>query len=1358
MTIALSQPTHTTSPWGSQRFRLNRAGILNVWQYDDQEFGFADGRLLLRGANGAGKSKTLEMLLPFALDGDKARITASAKHHTSLLWLMTDGYEGQARVGYIWVEFLRTAAEGTEEVFTCGVGIRATASARTATAWHFATSRRIGHDLTLEDDGGPLSRPRLEEILGSDGQVFEKAAAYKEYVGRTLFGLDSAQYDEVLRLLYWLRQPQVGEDIEPAKLAQQLSQALPQLDEQAVRAAGETFDELTAFGEQIERRAAAAEALGLLAGAYASYARAVVAERARDVVEVLQAERRLRNEVRRTQKGMEAVSVQQAGAEGVREAARRGIQDDAARLRTLEASPEFRNQVRLGELEEVSARDAEFAEQALHRLTRQTDEVKRRSNALRSRGNDAQKELRDHGARLRELDRRQRETVPGSSVPVPAVLDGVVLDRIEQFDVLRAALDQGLGSVQHARSSVSRRTAGVGVVRGALADADIALASQRQAEREAATSEVRWEDAREARVKAELSAGAEAEALTTALAAWIKTPPAPDIVQLEELTEESVLGLAPLAKASAAPLLETLHEDQGKAAARRDSAEAEIKRLTEERARAKAERDPAPPPPILARTERIDGCALWQVIDFESGLDADARAGLEAALQASGLLDAWVRPGGLLLNPGRFDMVLSATASISPAGDTLAGMLVPDLPVACDLTADDVGQVLAVIGTGSDPDAFVWMRPDGAWRLGPTHGRAAKQRAQFIGATARAQERARRLAILDALIAEQRTVRDAAAKGHAGFSTAIAELEHWVAAVPPGQALLRAWTRLEERREVGEREERENRSAQASAHAARTAAAHAHETLERRAAEQELPADGAGLEAVEQELRGLDAELQEAVRQDRSIRGGLALWREALGEVEIAKAALAEEQRAELAASRNASASRAALETLRASVGDSVQELERKIRGVRKSRQAHEATEENATKKVEALIKAYGEAAADARNARERLIEHLDARSTVFANLVAVGSVPAMFEAAGATREDAAVVSGLKGHPSGEPVPRPVAAAADALVGLSQEDVSTAFTRVWRAHNEAASGPAADHQPVVSEFGALLAVTGRDDVGEAPVVVLAQRVGASVERDRGLLTDREKQQFEQHILGELGDAIRKCRRDADELVVAMNDQLGNVATSQGIRVKLDWKLRDDVPVEARAAVGLLTQPVGALIPEERAKLRDVLHRLIEASRAERPELSYGEHLAAALDYRTWSEFTIRYNRPEKPGHWERLHRRSALSQGEQKVLCYLPLFAAAAAHFTSLAGAAPHAPRLVLLDDAFPKIDARTHPLLFGLLVQLDLDFVITSERLWGDYQTVPALAIYEALRDPSQRGIAQYEYRWDGRTLQALG
>ena len=64
-----------------------------------------------------------------------------------------------------------------------------------------------------------------------------------------------------------------------------------------------------------------------------------------------------------------------------------------------------------------------------------------------------------------------------------------------------------------------------------------------------------------------------------------------------------------------------------------------------------------------------------------------------------------------------------------------------------------------------------------------------------------------------------------------------------------------------------------------------------------------------------------------------------------------------------------------------------------------------------------------------------------------------------------------------------------------------------------------------------------------------------------------------------------------------------------------------------------------------------------------------------------------------------------------------------------------------------------PWLDVLGH-----LLVDLDLDFVVTSERLWGTHATVPSLAIYEALRNPAERGIAQYEHRWDGRQLTAVG
>jgi hypothetical protein len=48
------------------------AGYLNIYKYDQEEFLFEEGRLLLRGNNGAGKSRVLALQLPFLLDGEMA--------------------------------------------------------------------------------------------------------------------------------------------------------------------------------------------------------------------------------------------------------------------------------------------------------------------------------------------------------------------------------------------------------------------------------------------------------------------------------------------------------------------------------------------------------------------------------------------------------------------------------------------------------------------------------------------------------------------------------------------------------------------------------------------------------------------------------------------------------------------------------------------------------------------------------------------------------------------------------------------------------------------------------------------------------------------------------------------------------------------------------------------------------------------------------------------------------------------------------------------------------------------------------------------------------------------------------------
>src|SRR5690625_818132 len=54
------------------KWMMNRAGLINFWYYDEEIFNFANGKMLLRGSNGSGKSVTMQSILPVLLDGRTA--------------------------------------------------------------------------------------------------------------------------------------------------------------------------------------------------------------------------------------------------------------------------------------------------------------------------------------------------------------------------------------------------------------------------------------------------------------------------------------------------------------------------------------------------------------------------------------------------------------------------------------------------------------------------------------------------------------------------------------------------------------------------------------------------------------------------------------------------------------------------------------------------------------------------------------------------------------------------------------------------------------------------------------------------------------------------------------------------------------------------------------------------------------------------------------------------------------------------------------------------------------------------------------------------------------------------------------
>src|SRR5699024_12251072 len=84
--------------------------------------------------------------------------------------------------------------------------------------------------------------------------------------------------------------------------------------------------------------------------------------------------------------------------------------------------------------------------------------------------------------------------------------------------------------------------------------------------------------------------------------------------------------------------------------------------LVAEQQQLQAGREAPPPPPPTREADRTaqPGAPLWQLVDFADDVPAAERAGIEAALQASGLLDAWLTPAGELLDPHTRDSWLQA--------------------------------------------------------------------------------------------------------------------------------------------------------------------------------------------------------------------------------------------------------------------------------------------------------------------------------------------------------------------------------------------------------------------------------------------------------------------------------------------------------------------------------------------------------------------------------------------------------------------------------------------------------------------------------------------------------------------------
>ncbi|MGD7311890.1 TIGR02680 family protein, partial [Ralstonia pseudosolanacearum] len=268
------------------RWQPLRLGLVELFHYDSEEFWFRDGRLLLRGNNGTGKSKVLSLTLPFLFDAylKPSRIEPDGDASKKMAWNLLLGRH-ERRIGYAWVEFGRVDEDGRHHYLTLGSGLSAVAARGQVDTWFFMLDeRRINQDFWLMSPTRVvLTRDRLREALQDCGQFFDTAAPYRRAVDERLFRLGSTRYAALIDTLIQLRQPQLSKKPDEASLSNALTEALPPISNDLLADVADALNQLEEYRRELEEYEALERAVGQFNQRYQRYAATQARRQARNL-------------------------------------------------------------------------------------------------------------------------------------------------------------------------------------------------------------------------------------------------------------------------------------------------------------------------------------------------------------------------------------------------------------------------------------------------------------------------------------------------------------------------------------------------------------------------------------------------------------------------------------------------------------------------------------------------------------------------------------------------------------------------------------------------------------------------------------------------------------------------------------------------------------------------------------------------------------------------------------------------------------------------------------------------------------------------------------------------------------------
>ena len=1433
------------------KWQMYRTGLINFWYYDEEEFHLANGKLLLRGSNGSGKSVTMQSLIPLLLDGRKSPdrldpFGSRARRIEDYLLGEKDLVNRDERTGYLYLEYKR---ENTDQYLTTGMGLQAK-SHGPLDSWGFIIhdNRRVSRDLFLyktEYDGHgkkqkiPLSRRELENLLGDGGKVVQTQGEYMELVNRYVFGFESLEaYEDLVKLLIQLRSPKLSKEFKPTVIYEILNDSLPALADDELRPLSDTIENMDQTKQQLEQLLKDQSSLTRICKQYDLYNQFVLAEKAQGLLQSQKRAERLNRQTRELEAKLGEMLRQETMARDEllkRELEQTVLQEEAVKLREHDV---FRAEADKRRLEEELA----SGEHLMGRKAATLEQKKQ--SELRFK-----KSLEEQEARRASLENRTKELVAAleSLADAAGFADHFVAangfrhpyEEGFSFDIWR----QDMAAYQQRLDQGLRFLRAEGKAKERYHESDKDLANARMELNNARETAHRWGEMfeeersnwlagfhrwRESNAELALE-DTEIQSISQRLMTIYDESRFADIQDIafqaynrhyQALEKAAVQNRhkLELQNTQIATLKEELQE-------LRQAKDMEPERHPETtRARAKLEASGIPHLPFFA------------AVEFKEDVDIGLRERLEAAIMHMGLLDALILPGKYLNEAPLSDRIIRPRRLPKYGTTTLADLLYPTPIENGKVSAKDIEAVLAGIvvnldapgvggqgetgthqmgldfaaGTGSTmleaelAEGVTVLDTRGFYHMGPLHGHAPKMdEAMYIGKEARRRLREREMGRLQ-LELDEAKARQVVLEGElkvlgARQEELVAEYE----AFPPDTDLGEAYLNLEKASQLVEAclrdVERRNEKLKSDLKEWQLARERVreHTTGLQLTVTEEAFEDAKGemqsyahhfqvlqlthkdyLNAGEQ-MSHLGEALQDVAYDVDELQGEINVLKGELAKL-VLQLGQAEERLRELGA-----------EEIQAKIAEVVKrlsELPQQIKGLtqraEKARFEANTTREALTRNAVEVATAGGILALWEKTLREdiRLVKGFYSPREV---PEATGAEETSEQSSMGRRSSRLLHFLEDGVDSSDA--RSLAQVARSIMdeygglitqkNLDRSQVSDSLNRVYYRE-----------QALLLEYGltqeALLELTELPDVTADEVTrtllgevqeksrrvqllmdyggkkVSPYFVSSQVERDimvqQSVLNDQDRELYEEIIMHSVGRIIRARINRAEKWVAKIDELMGERDASSGLTFSLNWRPRPaecEEELDTRDLVDLLRSDPRLLREEDMQRVTKHFRSRIERAKSIQEDRGLGYTLHQAirdvLDYRQWFAFRLQYQRAGEPKRELTNNAFYKLSGGEKAMAMYIPLFSAAYSRYLE---ARKDAPFIISLDEAFAGVDENNIRDMFELVEKLGFNYIMNSQSLWGDYDTVSELAICELVRPKNAPYVGVVRYHWNGQ------